>query len=49
MIFIGMIGGPQPWQDFFYITGFFILLIGIIPSLFAVFLVRGKSDKINEK
>jgi cytochrome c-type biogenesis protein CcmF len=42
MILIGSIGGPMPWQDFFYITGFYILLIGIVPSLLVFFFISKK-------
>jgi len=45
LILLGTLGGPLLWQDFFYITGFYVLLLGIIPSLLAVFLLQKKERK----
>ena len=44
LILLGTLGGPLLWQDFFYIMGFFVLLIGIVPSLFAVFFTTKKEN-----
>ena len=41
-ILIGTLGGPLLWQDICYTCGFYILLIGIVPSLIAVFISSKK-------
>jgi cytochrome c-type biogenesis protein CcmF len=43
LIFMGFFSGNNIFTDIFYITGFFILLIGIIPSIITVFIGRAKS------
>ena len=44
LILLGTLGGPLLWQDFFYITGFFVLLLGIIPSIVVVFFIPKKKE-----
>ena len=51
LILIGTLGGPLLWQDIIYACGFYILLLGIVPSLIAVFITSKKrnieSNEIN--
>jgi len=44
LILLGTLGGPLLWQDFFYIVGFFVLLLGITPSIIAVFFIPKKRN-----
>lgn len=44
LILLGTLGGPLLWQDICYICGFFVLLIGIVPSLIAVFFISSKKN-----
>jgi cytochrome c biogenesis factor len=37
-ILVGSLGGTKIFQDVFYITGFYILVLGIIPSMVTTFL-----------
>jgi len=47
-ILVGFLNNPDidVFQDIFFITGFFILLVGIIPSTFTVFFVK-KDNKVS--
>ena len=46
-ILVGLIIDPNIdlFQDIFFITGFFLLLIGIVPSIFTVFLIKKVSSE----
>ncbi len=39
-ILLGTLGGPKIFQDIFYISGFYILVLGIIPSILMTFIEK---------
>ncbi|KKN12562.1 hypothetical protein LCGC14_1015270, partial [marine sediment metagenome] len=49
LIFMGFLTGTLLLTDILFISGFFVLLIGIIPSLFVILLIGKKNSEASDK